>query len=983
LCGDIEANPGPSSLNVCTLNIRSLLNPVHSAAVIDICNSYSVDILALTETWIRPSSTAAELGDATPSGYSLLSKPRPTSTTNARSNVGGGVAFIYRENLSVASSTPLPEFGSFECIALTVSTSGSRLSLFNIYRPPLSSSRSSNFSTFMDEFSTFLSLVATIPHPILITGDFNLHVNQSTDSDVICFLSALESFNLRQCVTFPTHVASNTLDLVITSSCDTTLKPTVSPIPTSPSDHTPILTKLDCSATFTNILRQYTFRRINRINLDNFVADLQATSLIVNPPSTLDALVSSYNETLQNLLDKYAPLLTKTLSNRQRDPWFTSDLQQLKRKRRHLERNWLRSRSSSDLNLLRKATNLFHHAIARAKRSYYSTYILSNSYSSRSLWKAVNDVLHRKTSSVLPTCIPLKSLADTFSSFFQDKILKIHSNLLSSSASGSSPHHDPSAKPSSFGHFRAATTDEVSSLITSAPNKQCELDPIPTSLLKSCLGVLLPTITNIVNLSLASGVFPDQFKLSLITPLLKKPSLDKDCFANYRPISNLSFLSKLTERIVKSRLDEHLTTNSLYNKFQSAYTKFHSTETALLSLHDHIIRAMSTQQITGLCLLDLSAAFDTIDHNILLHRLSSWFGLTGPVLSWFSSYLTGRLAAVATPTGRSAATVVTSGVPQGSVLGPLLFVMYTTPLSELISSTNVNHHLYADDTQLFLSFSPGAHDFALASLQSTISSISTWMSANLLCFNPSKTEFLIIGSPQQLSRVSNLSLQISPSSQAQPVHSARNLGVIFDHTLSFQDQISAVCRSCYYHLRDLRRIRHALDFKTASNIATSLVHSKLDYCNSLYLNLPSSQIRRLQLVQNAAAQIVSRTSRIHHVTPILKSLHWLKIPERIKYKTLSLTYSAIQFNQPAYLRSSISMQSSRSTRSSSLITLSRPPLTSRLKIADRSFSNFIPRLWNSLPARLRQPGQSTTLSLSPGCFHRHLKTYLFTLSYPP
>ena len=142
---------------------------------------------------------------------------------------------------------------------------------------------------------------------------------------------------------------------------------------------------------------------------------------------------------------------------------------------------------------------------------------------------------------------------------------------------------------------------------------------------------------------MSTGVFPDQFKNCSVHPLLKKSNLDKENLSNYWPISHLSYLSKLTERLVKNRLADHLNENNLMNSFQSAYTKFNSTETTLLAVHDHIIRAMSQQEVTGLCLLDLSAAFDTIDHTILLHRLKSWFGFTDTVLSWIQSYLSSPL----------------------------------------------------------------------------------------------------------------------------------------------------------------------------------------------------------------------------------------------------------------------------------------------------------------------------------------------------
>ena len=277
---------------------------------------------------------------------------------------------------------------------------------------------------------------------------------------------------------------------------------------------------------------------------------------------------------------------------------------------------------------------------------------------------------------VLPSYHCLKSLSQSFASFFSDKIYKLHTNLLLT-ADYISPHIYPPSNPVNLSNFQPVTLDEVSKLLSQSPATDSDLDPIPTSLLKQCACVLLPTITNIINLSLSSGTFPDQFKSCSVHPLLKKPNLDKEILGNYRPVSHLSFLSKLTERIVKNRLMDHLSSYKLLNSFQSAYLKSHSTETALLSVHDHIIRAMSLQQITCLCLLDLSAAFDTIDHSILIHRLTSWFGINGSVLSWLKSYVLSNRSFYVNLTGtKSSIFQLLYGVPQGTVLGPLLFILY-------------------------------------------------------------------------------------------------------------------------------------------------------------------------------------------------------------------------------------------------------------------------------------------------------------------
>ena len=254
-------------------------------------------------------------------------------------------------------------------------------------------------------------------------------------------------------------------------------------------------------------------------------------------------------------------------------------------------------------------------------------------------------------------------------------------------------------------------------IIISSPTKSCMLDPWPTFLVKDCVDVLLPSITKLVNLSLTQGSFPCNFKKAVVTPLLKKQSLPKDELKNYRPVSGLCFISKLVEWVVASQVKCHLEANNLGNSFQSAYKSGHSTETALMSIKNDIHMSLSRGMLTALVLLDLSAAFDTIDHDGLINCLTSWFGFSGKKLNWFASYISGRSQLVKIGTILSNSADLKFGVPQGSVLGPILFSLYTTPLNKVISAySSVKFHFYADDTQLYIQLSPNSSTVPLLHL---------------------------------------------------------------------------------------------------------------------------------------------------------------------------------------------------------------------------------------------------------------------------
>ena len=359
--------------------------------------------------------------------------------------------------------------------------------------------------------------------------------------------------------------------------------------------------------------------------------------------------------------------------------------------------------------------------------------------------------------------------------------------------------------------------------------------------------------------------------MAYVTPLQKKPSLDRNILKNYRPVSNLSFISKLIEKVVAKQLNEFISHEGLLNVNQSAYKSSHSTETALLKIQNDIALSVDSGKAVALTLLDLSAAFDMIDHSLLYDCLHDWFGLDGTVLSWIKSYLSNSKQKIKIGDSFSEAVILPFGVPQGSVLGPLLFTLYTSPLSQVISKFNVTHHLYANDTQINLAVDSRNFDSSIEELTECLKSVQEWMDGVKLKLNPKKRIYHYRSKSHQ--RVACTKFPCSTPPKQYLSVGVKYLGVIFDSDNSFDNHIAKVCRACYYNLRDLRRIRKFLGVKTTILLANAMVSSRLDYCNSLLHGVSKSNIAKLQRVQNALCRIIFRLDKMSHVKPFLKKLH--------------------------------------------------------------------------------------------------------------
>ena len=955
LSGDVSVNPGPaSSIKISSTNVQSLHNK--SASIQSFIRDNCVDCFLMSETWLTESDTESHLRELTPEGFRLHHETRGAWSQDPRRRGGGVGCFVSeRLNSSLFSSN---HFSSFQYIITPVDFCKIRTNLVTIYRPPKSPS-------FLDQLQTLFSELISMKSSFIITGDFNIHLDVADNHETLKFKEILNDFNLKQHVTTSTHTHGHILDVFITPE-DFNHIVDIS-VSDSVSDHLIITATLNFEKPKPTT-HKVQYRPYRKIDLAKFRSDLAKSTLLTNPSNTATSLYNQYHTVMTELVDRHAPLKTRTCTSRPRDPWITEDILDAKREKRRLERRWRSTGFVTDRKLYMAQVHEFNQKMSNSKNDWYTKLVQENERSPRKLWNSINRLLYRNMTSPLPDCSDPADLANDFGLFFKSKIDKIRAafNLTGDT-------DEPSPPPPPLNAFREVTEDEVRKIISSSPNKQCDLDPCPTSLVKDCLDQLASPITKIINLSLSEGIFPECFKKALVTPLLKKPSLSKNSFSSYRPVSNLNFISKILEKVVALQIKKHIDGFGLDNPFQSAYKAFHSTETALLSVQNDIFAAMENGNVSALTLLDLSAAFDTIDHDILLRRLTDWFGIGDVALKWVTSYLDQRSQSININGTLSIPFTLLFGVPQGSVLGPLLFIMYTTPLSKLLKSAkDIFHHLYADDTQVYNFFNTSNFCSSIKNLQNCLVSVKDWMFKNKLKLNPDKTEFLLIGNQCHRKKFDSYFPIDILGNLLTPAPHARNLGVTYDANLDFKRHINNTIKSCNYYIRDLRRVRKHLNLKTSTALANALVSSRLDYCNSLLYSVSATYLKKLQRVQNSLARVVTNSPKFTHTTPLLYRLHWLPVKSRIQFKLATIIYKCIYFDQPSSLANHLHLREIQK----SLMSQTRAPQLSYPFSKAKSFGRYsfrfiAPVVWNELPPTVRQ---AKSLSV----FRRQLKTYYFT-----
>ena len=500
----------------------------------------------------------------------------------------------------------------------------------------------------------------------------------------------------------------------------------------------------------------------------------------------------------------------------------------------------------------------------------------------------------------------------------------------------------------------------------------CESDPFPMKSIKDAknFDTFLESVLEIVNLSLSQGVFPDSEKCAYVRPHLKAGSERQD-FKSYRPVSNVSVISKIIEKVVQQQLLGHLRRIDALPKFQSAYRKHFSTETSLLSVANDITWSMNESQCTALVLLDFSSAFDTVVHSKLIEDLQD-IGVAGKALQWFNSYLSDRTYCVTVNNAKSEVKRLERGVPQGSVLGPLLFTLYTTEISWLLESHGVKYMLFADDTQYYfiLESEVSANDL----IRNISNDLSNLLIRKRLKLNPDKTVHIKIGTVTALKKFNTFESVLQSGAAFQKT--AKDLGVILDEKLSYTEHINKLVKTCNFHLSNIQFMKKYLTHSMVQQLIFTLVINRLDNNNSLYVGLPDYKLNKIQKIFNRAARILTGHPYRLPITPTLIRLHWLPIKARIEFKICVLTFKILRYKQPEYLHRLLVKSQTGCVVSTRCDTdphhLNVPRV--RTSAGTRSFGYAAPRYYNALPVSIKS---SESLEI----FKNKLKTFIFGKCY--
>ena len=918
------------------LNVQSL--SCHIDELRAIFRFQDFNIIGISESFLKPSISSNFV--ALP-GYNLFRNDRLNKAC-------GGVAIYVKDGIKTkVLITSKQEYCSRpEFMLLELSLSSTDKLLVGIcYRPP-------KIGHFTDFENALLSLMPCY-NRILVMGDMNTDLNMTNRNfDYFQLTTIFQCLNMTILPLDPTHHTNESdtlIDLLIVSDPNEVVQAGQISVPAI-SRHDLIYCVLSHKIPKPE-QKIITYRDFKNFDEAAFLTDVAQTPWHqIEALPSVDDMVKTFENWTLTLYDKHAPYVTRRINRKRRVPWMTEDILKMMGRRDKAHRKFKKTFDLDSLIEYRSLRNRVKQELRNSKIRYLNSFMTNNRQDSKSLWQGIKEFGLGKEKSNPQIDLPLNNINDHFVSHSNQRDEVVIANHIDDLEEQVTNLDLPITDQF---HFHPISEEDTFRAIQRIHSNATGVDKIPIKFIKKMLFAVLPTITYIFNKSLEEGIFPENWKFALVRPLNKVPSPNK--VEDFRPISILPALSKVLERLIHAQVVKFLDNNSKLHNFQSGFRKFHSTETALLRVTDDIRLAMDQRKCTILTLFDFSKAFDTVDHTVLLNKLAI-LGFSHNSLVWFKSYLLGRKQCVSVGDKKSTWKNVMHGVPQGSILGPLLFTLYANDLSSIIKFSSF--HTYADDLQIYLSCPITKINETVGIMNQDINSIVEWTKKNGLKLNPIKTQPIIIGYSRLINNIDLESIhKISVDGNDIPYcSSVKNLGIIMNNTLDWSEQVNKTCKKVFSAMHALKKMHDILPRNIKLLLVQSLIFPHLMYCNSVLNDMQVTLNDKLQRCQNYCLRFVYSLQRHDHITPAHIASSTLKLPDQRLFRIVKLVRDILIYGNPNYFKDDFKFVSEGRRIDASHTRTGESTLripNHRTTIFTKSFLVSACRAWNALPVSIR------------------------------
>lgn len=910
------ANKYVNDLKVMHINAQSLACDLHFDEFKYIFGNGKIDIIAVSETFFKSSS------QTNVSNYSVM-------TVNRKERNGGGVAIYVRRGLkSKILSTSDGEMGKPEYIICEILFGSAKILFACVYRPP----HKGHIDIFHEDLCNFITQYKYT----IICGDMNARFGTGE------YETKILSNMLSQCNLIPmpfeaTYNDSSILDVIATNCSDIILEFGQTKAPGfSAHDLIFAVFNLKVPRFEKKTVSYRDYKNLDQNKLFQYGNSLPWEDIY--KMTDINQKVKLFNELMTNVFETCIPLKTTRFTHFSA-PWMTDELKLSLRTRDRLRKVYSKTKDPNDFEMFRQARNKVKQQCRNAKVKYFNE-LFDKCGNGKDMWSVIYSLGLKKDECNNDINVPADELIKHFTKVCTVRYAEMTEKILQNYEKPNPSHYDDRF------YFKYVTPENIVDAVTSFKSNAVGVDLISVKFVKLCLPLILPVLEHIFNFSLQNSCFPELWKMGNVRPIpkVKNPETCQD----YRPVSILCLLSKVLEKLVHKQVNEFVCEKNILPAFQSGFRKGHNTTTALLKVTDDVRRAIDNRLLSILVLLDMSKAFDCVHHSILLTKLK-YLNFSESVILWFESYLKIRLMRVyAGEDFQSEWTEVQTGVPQGSVLGPLLFAIYLFDLPSVLKFCS--YHMYADDIQLYLHFPLDKYDVAIKQLLIDLLNITEYINSHNLVLNVNKTQAMVLGSAAYVGQF-NQSYHQPLKVDGNIIHFqqvVKNLGILMDPTLSWNEHCNYVINKVFSILAQLRRNFSYIPLHVRRTLVQALIFPHFDYLLPLCTNISQTNLTKLQRAQNACVRFICNVHKFEHITPYYRELRMLKLCERRTLLLAILVWKVIKYQCPSYIASSFKFMGdvhSRSTRSDSRMLLIPLHRTTNFS---QSLTVQAVHIWNSL-----------------------------------